>query len=538
MIGRALEHHDSHSLNEVPGFLQGGGTCGALIRSIDWADSPLGPAQFWPTALKTTLAIMLNSRHPMFLWWGPELIQFYNDAYVPSFGEGKHPRAMGQEGEHCWPEIWPIISPQIRDVMERAIPSWHENQLVPIYRDGGIQEVFWTYGYSPVFDEDQRVLGTLVICQETTSAIVERRAVEAARCEADAARERLAQLFEQSRMLGAITGNLAQAVLLVRARDSTIAYANPRAETMFGFSARELLGSSITMLHANGDEAEVGLPAADTDLVGAERECVRKNGTHCWCSISTSNFDHEEHGRVWIALYTDITERKRLEQRTARALDEKEVLLREIHHRVKNNLQVVSSLFSLQRERTQSAELKRLLDESRTRVESIALVHEQLYRSADLAAIDFDAYLRSLVSVIRSTYAAEQVEIEVGARDVLLEIDQAVPCALLVCELVSNSFKHAFTTGTGKLWVHAERDAQSFCILTVGDDGRGMSADFDWKKSRSLGLRLVQGLARQLRATIALDPSSGTLFKLRFAIGGVKDAQAEQERIAIAPTRP
>jgi two-component system sensor histidine kinase VicK len=192
------ENCDARPVHGLPGFMQGGGECGALIRSIDWADSSLGPPQSWPTALKTTLAIMLHSRHPMFLWWGPELIQFYNDAYVPSFGKGKHPRAMGQEGEDCWPEIWPIISPQIRDVMERGIPSWNENQLVPIYRDGGIQEVFWTYGYSPVFDEHQRVAGTLVICQETTSEVVERRAVEAARREADAARQRLANLFSSA----------------------------------------------------------------------------------------------------------------------------------------------------------------------------------------------------------------------------------------------------------------------------------------------------------------------------------------------------
>ena len=188
------ESRDGGGQHELPGFMQGGGDCGALMRSIDWTDS-LGAPRSWPAALKTTIATMLHSRHPMFLWWGPELIQFYNDAYVPSFGKGKHPRAMGQPGEECWPEIWPIISPQIRDVMERGIPSWHENQLVPIFRDGGIQEVFWTYGYSPVFDEGDEVAGTLVICQETTVAVVERRAVENARRQADTARQRLANLF-------------------------------------------------------------------------------------------------------------------------------------------------------------------------------------------------------------------------------------------------------------------------------------------------------------------------------------------------------
>jgi two-component sensor histidine kinase len=165
----------------------------------------------------------------------------------------------------------------------------------------------------------------------------------------------------------------------------------------------------------------------------------------------------------------------------------------------------------------ESTELKSLLDESRTRVESIALVHEQLYRSADLAAIDFDEYLRNLVDTIRASYGAGRIACEVSARNVLLDIDQAVPCALLVCELVSNSFKHAFGAGSGKVWVRAARDAQGFCVLDVGDDGCGLPSNFDWTKTRSLGLRLAHGLARQLRATVSVESEGGTAFRLRFA---------------------
>lgn len=131
----------------------------------------------------------------MFLWWGPELIQFYNDAYLPSFGQGKHPVAMGQRGEECWPEIWPIIYPQIQDVMERGIASWHEDQLVPIYRNGRLEDVYWTYGYSPVFDENGAVAGTLVVCLETTNEVAAQNLIEAAHKKAEAAHARLYQLF-------------------------------------------------------------------------------------------------------------------------------------------------------------------------------------------------------------------------------------------------------------------------------------------------------------------------------------------------------
>jgi signal transduction histidine kinase len=134
----------------------------------------------------------------MFLFWGPELIQFYNDAYRPSLGRGKHPAAMGQRGEECWPEIWATIEPQIRDVMEHAKASWNYNQLLPILRNGRIEDVYWTYSYSPVLGDDGRVAGTLVICTETTQEVQTRQDIERARKEADLAREELHGIFMQA----------------------------------------------------------------------------------------------------------------------------------------------------------------------------------------------------------------------------------------------------------------------------------------------------------------------------------------------------
>src|SRR4051812_19456682 len=167
-------------------FFAGGGASSDLINAIDWSKNPLGPALSWPMTLRAMVAAILHSRHPMFLWWGPELIQFYNDAYVPSFGVGKHPAAMGQRGADCWGEIWPIIWPQIDDVMSRGKASWNEDALVPIFRNGRIEEVFWTYGYSPVFDESGSVGGTLVVCTETTSRVIAERRLKLMRRLSDA----------------------------------------------------------------------------------------------------------------------------------------------------------------------------------------------------------------------------------------------------------------------------------------------------------------------------------------------------------------
>ena len=116
----------------------GGGDAGALMRSLDWSSSPVGPMADWPTSLRVQVQTVLRSRHPMFLWWGPELTQFYNDAYIPSFGQGKHPSAMGQGGRECWKEIWPIIGPQIDDVMT----SGHTvNELARVLKQAGVESI-------------------------------------------------------------------------------------------------------------------------------------------------------------------------------------------------------------------------------------------------------------------------------------------------------------------------------------------------------------------------------------------------------------
>jgi len=148
-------------------FLAGGGEMGALTRAYDWSASPLGKPQTWPQSLRTALRILLNTNHPMFIWWGPELIQFYNDAYRQTLGPERHPRALGQRGRECWAEIWDIIGPQIEQVMSGGGATWHEKQLVPVTRHGRLEQVYWTYGYSPI-DEDDGIGGVLVVCRDVT----------------------------------------------------------------------------------------------------------------------------------------------------------------------------------------------------------------------------------------------------------------------------------------------------------------------------------------------------------------------------------
>lgn len=179
-------------------WLGGVGAMSELVRELDWSQTPLGAIDTWPISLRTIVSLMLSSKQPMFLWWGPELIQIYNDAYVPSFDVGKHPRALGQPGKECWTETWHIVGPQIDAVRRSGEPCWYEDALVPVTRNGRLEDVYWTYGYSAVYDESSHVAGVLVICMETTHRVLARRHEADARSLADRERAQLLRLFEQA----------------------------------------------------------------------------------------------------------------------------------------------------------------------------------------------------------------------------------------------------------------------------------------------------------------------------------------------------
>lgn len=153
--------------NSSRAFLAGGGEVGDLTRRFDWAATSVGAPETWPQSLRTAVCIILNSSHPMFIWWGPDLIQFYNDACRQTMGPEQHPRALGRKGRECWVESWDIIGPQIEHVMAGRGATWHEDQLVPVTRHGRLEQVYWTYGFSPIHDESG-VGGVLAVCRDVT----------------------------------------------------------------------------------------------------------------------------------------------------------------------------------------------------------------------------------------------------------------------------------------------------------------------------------------------------------------------------------
>lgn len=218
-------------------------------------------------------------------------------------------------------------------------------------------------------------------------------------------------------------------------------------------------------------------------------------------------------------LESEIVERKQAEEQVKASLREKEVLLKEIHHRVKNNLQIISSLLNLQSKHISNEEAREKIKESQNRVKSMALIHEKLYQSKDLSGINFADYIKSLSGYLFSSFGVDSnIKLRTDVDNVLVNIDRAIPCGLIVNEIVSNSLKHAFPDGRGgeiSIAFGADNGNRNHTLI-INNDGAPFPEDVDFRDTKSLGLQLVCALIEQLKGTIELDRSGGTEFRIKF----------------------
>jgi len=204
-----------------------------------------------------------------------------------------------------------------------------------------------------------------------------------------------------------------------------------------------------------------------------------------------------------------------------RRIREKDILLSEIHHRVKNSLQVVSSLLSLEADGIHDPSVAGMLQNTQNRVRSMALIHQTLYQSKDFASVDFNAFLQCFVPTLIQSYSLgpEEIALEIHVAEIKLPLDAAIPCGLIVNELISNSLKHAFPEGRGgKITIQFAHDQGNHATLSVDDDGIGIPKDFNFENSDSLGIQLVYLLAGQLGGTVKVNHSSPTKLEVRFPL--------------------
>lgn len=298
---------------------------GALTRAYDWSASSLGKPETWPQSLRTAVRILLNTNHPMFIWWGDELIQFYNDAYRQTMGPERHPSALGQGGRECWAEIWHIIGPQIEQVMSGGGATWHENQLIPVTRHGRLEQVYWTYGYSPI-DEDDGVGGVLVVCRDVTREYLASVAL----------REREAELarVQQIGRIGGLEVDLRTGFHNRRSPEYLLIHGLPPD------AANETHEDWVRRIHPEDREAtERKFRDAVAGTVrehSAQYRIIRPvDGETRWISVK-STIERDEQGSAirLVGAHTDVTEQVMAEQALRQSEEEFRTLAEAVPHHV------------------------------------------------------------------------------------------------------------------------------------------------------------------------------------------------------------
>ncbi len=310
-----------------------------------------------------------------------------------------------------------------------------------------------------------------------------------------------------------------QEMLFVADSHQRIRLVNPATCSELGYTAADLVDRPLQELFAPDDPCpEEARRSADAH--GNECSMQTASGRCIPVHFSAAEMRDEAGGlagTVCVAL--NVSRQKETEHRLRASLREKELLLKEVHHRVKNNLQVISSLLSLQAQEIRDPEMIGLFEESQSRVRSMALIHEQLYRSDDLAHIDFAAYIRELVDNLKQGFgsAAARVDFCLDTQAAPLLLDLAIPCGMIVNELVANALKHAFPGDRrGEIRIAFRREDQA-CRITVADNGTGMSQRQAIGEGSSIGLKVVQALTRQIHGKLDHTCDEGSVFTIRFA---------------------
>jgi len=327
----------------------------------------------------------------------------------------------------------------------------------------------------------------------------------------------------------ALIDNLTVGVV-VHGPDTSILFSNTMAQSLLGLTEDQMMGKTAMDPHwhffkEDGNplsleeypiNSVVWTGKSLKNLVRGVRHQDRAELVWLLCSAYPV-FDEKGQLLQAVVIFVDITERKQADEQIARSLQEKEVLLKEIHHRVKNNMTVIYSLLNLQASDTEDKAARAILEEARDRVNMMALIHKKLYQSKDLAHIDYKEYLQNLATGIADTYQRRDVVVSVDMESVFFDVTVGIPCGLIVNELITNSLKYAFPEGRkGTIRVGINKDGAGNNVLTVADNGAGFPDTVDFRNTTSLGLQLVNILSGQIQGKIELVRNAGTTFRITF----------------------
>jgi PAS domain S-box-containing protein len=340
--------------------------------------------------------------------------------------------------------------------------------------------------------------------------------------------EELSATTVSMRDLNNVIDSMAGALIVIDDNDTIISI-NRAALVLLRYERSDLVGQPF---HTICPTCETAAEPTEEGIVRIEeRELRRKNGSTVPVSFSGAALRSEggpTQGYVCVA--QDLTDRKNIEEQIRRSLDEKELLLREVHHRVKNNLQVISSLLDLQSSYIENEKTLQEFRESQNRIRSMALIHEQLYRTTGLDRVDLRSYIELLAEHLKKSFGAQSdaVELRTDVEEAHLNIDQAMTCGLIINELITNAFQHAFPQGGGgEVLVCFRAPRKGTHLLLVSDNGRGSPEEPDPEKLDSLGMTLVSALVKQLRGNLEVKCDGGMAFRIEFPAEHVGEEAAK-----------
>ncbi len=313
------------------------------------------------------------------------------------------------------------------------------------------------------------------------------------------------------------------AIFVADAETGNLTYANKKAQELIGIPLKKIIGMHQSQLHPKEDAERYRKIFAqhiqNGTAISENVFVLNKHKKKIPVEISASVT--EIGGKRFIqGIFRDISDRKRIEKQLKKSLKEKEILLRELYHRTKNNMQVISSLLNIQSAFIDDGRVSQIFRETQSRIRSISLVHDKLYQSEDLSMINLCDYIKDLADTLLKGYRlnSEQISLEFDADDILTSIDNAIPCGLLINEIITNSIKYAFGyNGTGNIRVVIRSTEDSNTELRISDNGIGLPDGFDFNNTDTLGLKLVKKLVEnQLRGTVDVISGKGTEFIIKF----------------------